>query len=96
VDVRLELYLLRRTENRLKKCVQLQLPAEVVDMEEAIEGELHQGPLDADTALTQGHLHQLGVTQGTVELGMIIFLQCDLGQFHDLLLHVMRETIEGP
>lgn len=33
---------------------------------------------------------------GTVWLGMIIFLQCDLGQFHDLLLHVMRGTTEGP
>lgn len=94
MDVRLELCLLRRTEKRLKKCEQL--PAEA-DMEEAIEGELHQGPLDADTALTQGHLHQLDMTQGTVGLGMIIFLQCDgLGQFHDLLLHVMRGTTEGP
>uniref|UniRef100_A0A2N9EGZ9 RRM domain-containing protein n=1 Tax=Fagus sylvatica TaxID=28930 RepID=A0A2N9EGZ9_FAGSY len=48
------------------------------------------------TRLTQGLQHQLGVTQGTMWLGMIIVLQCDLGQFRDLLLHAMRGTTGGP
>jgi hypothetical protein len=33
---------------------------------------------------------------GTMWLGMIIVLQCDLGQFCDLLLHAMRGTTGGP
>jgi len=65
-------------------------------MEVAVEGELHHGPLDVDTALTQGLQLQLGVTQGTMWLGMIIVLPCDLGHFHDHLLHVMRGSTGGP
>ena len=67
-------------------------------MEEAPEGELHQGPQDGNIVLTRRHHHHhlLGVTQGTVGLRMIIARQCNLDQFHDLPHHGMEETTGGP
>ena len=38
----------------------------------------------------------LATETGTMWLGMIIVLPCDLGHFHDHLLHVMRGSTGGP